>query len=205
MQEVRGFKGLSWIGNGVRLFLLCQTANGEPFGTWERNRLRITLRNLNCSSRGILILTRKVRPTHRSQLGFRDVLIAFPSSATNRLLRESFENFTHSRVETTTDAVRAFEMALQKPYRVFLFAYEFEQMEGTLLYELICKVYSTGGGPKKIAPGVIFIRENKDVTVSEDWIRDARVKDIISKPIRIDRLLRAVRGILEIHDPTSGE
>ncbi len=134
-----------------------------------------------------------------------DVLIAFPSSATNRLLRESFESFTHSRVETTTDAVRAFEMALQKPYRVFLFAYEFEQMEGTLLYELICKVYSTGGGPKKIAPGVIFIRENKDVTVSEDWIRDARVKDIISKPIRIDRLLRAVRGILELHDPTSGE
>jgi CheY-like chemotaxis protein len=138
-------------------------------------------------------------------IGVQDVLIAFPSSATNRLLRESFENFTHSRVETTTDAVRAFEMALQKPYRVFLFAYEFEQMEGTLLYELICKVYSTGGGPKKIAPGVIFIRENKDVTVSEDWIRDARVKDIISKPIRIDRLLRAVRGILEIHDPTSGE
>ena len=44
MQEVRGFRGLSWIGNGVRLFLICQTANGEPFETWERNRLRITLR-----------------------------------------------------------------------------------------------------------------------------------------------------------------
>lgn len=138
-------------------------------------------------------------------VGIQDVLVAFPSAATNRLLRETLENFTHSRIETTTDAIRAFEMALQKPYRIFLFAYEFDQMEGTLLYELLCKVYSTGAGPKPLAPGVIFIRESKEVPVSEEWVRDARVKDIISKPIRIDRLLRAVKGILEIHDPTTGD
>lgn len=131
------------------------------------------------------------------------VLVAFPSAPTNRLLRETLENFTHSRVDTTSDPVRAFEMALQKPYRILFLGFEFEEMSGPVLYELICRIHSTGNGPKQIAPGVIFVRESKDVKVSEEIIRDARVKDIISKPIRIDRLLRSVEGILEIHDPTT--
>lgn len=131
------------------------------------------------------------------------VLVAYPAAATRRLVRETLENFTDSIVETTSDPVRAFEMALQKPYRIFLFALDFGEMNGSILYELICKVYSTGHGPKKLAPGVIFIRESKEVAVSEEMVRDARVKDIVSKPIRIDRLLRSVDGILEIYDPTS--
>lgn len=134
----------------------------------------------------------------------RRVLIAYPSAPTTRLLRETLENFTDAQVETTSSAVRAFELALQKRYRLFFFALEMEDLNGPILYELISKVYSTGHGPESLAPGVVFIRENREETVPEELARDVRIKDVIAKPIRIERLLQAVKGVFEVRDPTTG-
>jgi hypothetical protein len=48
----------------------------------------------------------------------------------------------------------------------------------------------------------VLIREKDDPKLRDGSARDARVKDVVSKPIRISRLLESVRGVLEVKDPT---
>ena len=78
------------------------------------------------------------------------------------------------------------------------------ELEGPLLYELISKACSCGRGPKQLAPGVVFVREKDDAKLPKELERDVRVKDVISKPIRIDRRLKTVKSIVEVKDPTAG-
>ncbi len=132
------------------------------------------------------------------------VLVAHPVASTSRLIREALENFTECRVLSTPDPVRAFELALQRRCALFLFGMKVGELSGPMLYELISKGCSSGRGPSKLAPAVIFIREKDDPPVPDELNRDVRVKDIISKPIRIERLLEAVKSVLEVRDPTSG-
>lgn len=131
-----------------------------------------------------------------------EVLIAHPAASTARLIRETLENFTDCRVVTTSDPLRAFELALQKRYGLFLFAMQAGELSGPMLYELISKACTAGRGPRLLAPAVIFVREKDDPKLPDVLTRDARVKDVLNKPIRIERLLEAVDGILEVRDPT---
>lgn len=129
------------------------------------------------------------------------ILVAHPVSSTMRLIRETLGNFTSARVDSTSDALRAFELALQKPYRLFLFAIDLGKLDGPLLYELISTTYSTGHGAKDMAPGVVFIREKDDPKLPDELSRDARVKDVLTKPLRIERFLEAIGGSVEVRDP----
>jgi CheY-like chemotaxis protein len=131
-----------------------------------------------------------------------EVLIAHPVASTARLIRETLENFTDCRVVTTSDPLRAFELALQKRFGLFLFAMQTGELSGPMLYELISKACTAGRGPRLLAPAVIFVREKDDPKLPEVLTRDARVRDVLNKPIRIERLLQAVEGILEVRDPT---
>lgn len=131
------------------------------------------------------------------------VLVAHPVASTSRLIRETLENFTSCRVVSTPDPLRAFELALQRRYGLFLFGMVAGELSGPMLYELISKAYASGHGPKLLAPGVIFVREKDDPKLPKELNRDPRVKDVISKPIRIERLLEAVKGVLEVRDPTA--
>ncbi|MBP83011.1 MAG: hypothetical protein CMO61_04090 [Verrucomicrobiales bacterium] len=130
------------------------------------------------------------------------VLVAHPVSSTSRLIRETLESFTELEVETTSNFLRAFELALQKRYEMFFFGMSIGDLDGSLLYEMISKVYACGKSVRKLAPAVVFIRE-KDEKISEELERDVRVKDVVSKPIRIERLLKAVESIVEVKDPTT--
>ncbi|MDF1659708.1 MAG: hypothetical protein P1U58_18985 [Verrucomicrobiales bacterium] len=132
------------------------------------------------------------------------VLVVLPKASTTRLIRETLKNFTAAEVVTTSDPLRGFELALQRPYRIFVFGMQFETLSGPLLYELISKAYGNEHGPKRLAPGVVFVREEKDPKLPEELNKDVRIKDVISKPIRIDRLLKAVSSAVEVLDPTAG-
>ena len=132
------------------------------------------------------------------------VLVAHPVVSTARLMRETLENFTSAEVETTPNFLRAFELALQKRYEMFFFGMSIGDLDGPLLYELISKAYACGTGLRKLAPAVVFVREKDDPKLPEELERDVRVKDVVSKPIRIDRLLKAVESIVEVRDPTAG-
>src|SRR5690606_36146041 len=65
------------------------------------------------------------------------VLVAHPVASTTRLIRETLESFTDARVETASDPLRAFELALQRPYRLYLFAMRLGDLSGPMLYELV--------------------------------------------------------------------
>ena len=130
------------------------------------------------------------------------VLIVLPIASTTRLIRETFENFTSAEVLTTSNPLRGFELALQRSYRVFLFGMQFDDFSGPTLYELVSRAYANHHGPKRLAPGVIFIREENDPRLPDEFSQDVRIKDVISKPVRIDRLLKAVSHSVEVHDPT---
>jgi len=132
------------------------------------------------------------------------ILVVHELASTYRLVRETLENFTDGEVETTPDPLHAFELALQKNYQLFVFALKIQDMEGPLLYELISKAYTFGREKRKLAPGVIYIREKEDPRPPAELSRDARVKDIIVKPVSIDRLLKSVEGILDLKDPMTG-
>jgi hypothetical protein len=71
-----------------------------------------------------------------------------------------------------------------------------------MLYELISRAYASERGPRLLAPGVVFVREKDDPKLPDALARDVRVKDVLIKPIRIERLLDSVRGVLEVKDPT---
>lgn len=130
------------------------------------------------------------------------VLVAHPATSTTRLVRETLEQFTGARVITAADPLRAFELALQRRYSLFIFALRFDDLAGPMLYELISKACASGHGPHLLPPGVVFIREKDDPKPPETLLRDVRVKDVLAKPIRIERLLQAVSGALEVRDPT---
>ena len=123
-----------------------------------------------------------------------NVLVMHPKSSTARLIRETLENFTNCHVTTTADPLRAFALSLQQPFGLFLFAMK--------SVELICRACSAGRGLKSLAPAVIFVREKEDAKLSDEMKRDVRIKDVVNKPIRIERLLEAVGGVLEVRDPT---
>lgn len=133
------------------------------------------------------------------------ILVAHSAASTSRLIRETLESFTNGRVFATSDPLRAFELALQRRYGLFLFAMQLGELSGPLLYEMISLAYAAGRGPRQVAPGVVFIREKDDPRLPESLLRDVRVKDVLSKPIRIERLLESVGSVLEVRDPTAGE
>ncbi|MEX2577803.1 MAG: hypothetical protein WD342_02000 [Verrucomicrobiales bacterium] len=173
----------------------------------ERRKYR-TLRNIGASAPGANPAGvgdgKSAGPEEEGDGAPARVLVAHPVASTSRLVRETLESFTGSRVETSSNPLRAFELALQKPYRLFIFAMQMGEITGPMLYELISKAYTAGRGPKQLAPGVIFIREKDDAKLPEELSRDVRVKDVLTKPLRIERLLQPVAGVLEVRDPTTG-
>lgn len=130
------------------------------------------------------------------------VLVVHPVASTSRLIRETLESFTNGRVFATGDPIRAFELALQRKYGLFLFAMQVGELSGPMLYELVSTAYAAGRGPHLLAPAVVFVREKDDPRLPDSLDRDVRVKGVLSKPIRIERLLEAVAGALEVRDPT---
>lgn len=145
-----------------------------------------------------------IAPEAPASTGPDRVLLVQPAAATTRLIRETLENFTRAEVVATSDPLRGFELALQREYRLFLFGMQVGELSGPMLYELISKTYSSGWAPARLAPGVIFIRDSGDPQLPEELNGDVRVKAIIHKPIRIDRLLQSVGTSIDVLDPTTG-
>ncbi|MCB1233785.1 MAG: hypothetical protein KDM91_01785, partial [Verrucomicrobiae bacterium] len=129
------------------------------------------------------------------------VLVVHPVASTGRLVREALENFTHAEVDTSPDAIHGFELALRRHYRLFVFALFPPDLDGVLLYELLCKAHPRTHRASPTAPGVVFVRETGDPPPAADLARDARVKAILTKPLSIEKLLQSVDGTLKRRDP----
>lgn len=132
------------------------------------------------------------------------VLVVHQSAPTLRLIRETLTQFTTAEVETTPDSVYGFELALQRRYQLFIFGVTMEGLDGPLLYELISKAYGFCHKGARSAPGVLFLSERNGARRGEEFARDARVKGVLGMPLKIERLLEGVKGILEVKDSLGG-
>lgn len=129
------------------------------------------------------------------------VLVVHPAVSTCRLIREALESFTTAEVDTSPDAVYGFELALKKRYKLFFFGLKSPVIDGPLLYELISKAYGFCHEGARLAPAVIFINEPGARPPGPEITQDARVKAVLSKPLRIEKLLETVGGILPRKEP----
>ncbi len=144
-------------------------------------------------------------PPAESTLGAQQrVLIVHQAGSTRRLMQEALENFTDAEIHTAGSALRAFELAMTREFHLFLFSLEMEELNGPLLYEFIEKAYAHSQVGVRIPPGVIFIREPKGPDLSKEFRGDVRIKGILSKPLKIDTLLKQVGMSIPVLDPTAG-
>ncbi|MGI9243910.1 MAG: hypothetical protein ACR2RV_24145 [Verrucomicrobiales bacterium] len=128
------------------------------------------------------------------------VLAVHDEVGTLRLIREALGNFAVCDVDTSPTAEYAFELGLQRDYKLFLIGLKLPVLHGELLYELLSKAYPYCHEGKKVAPAVIYIGDDSTVARLHELKRDARVKDVLLKPLGIARLLEAVGGLIEMRE-----
>lgn len=129
------------------------------------------------------------------------VLLVHEETSTARLIREALQSFTHCQVDSTPNAEYAFERALQRPYDLFLFSLTMPILHGELLYDLIGKAYKHCHDGARSAPGIIYLGEENHRGRIDELQRDARVKGVLLKPLKIDRVLEKAKSVLPAKDP----
>ena len=113
-----------------------------------------------------------------------------------RLIRDALQSFTLCEVDTCLSGEAAFERCLQRRYRLLIFSLHLPNLPGELLYEMLAKVHHYGHVFGRSAPPVMFVGEPNDQNRSEELQRDARVKGVLLKPLRIERILAKARQVL---------
>ena len=65
------------------------------------------------------------------------VLASYHDTGTLRLLRDSVSNLLNIGIDTSPSAEYAYEMAIKRPYSLFIFGYHMPNLNGVLLLSLI--------------------------------------------------------------------
>jgi CheY-like chemotaxis protein len=124
------------------------------------------------------------------------VLLAEESLPFRRVIREALTAFRDCEVDDTPNGEHAFELALRRPYTLFLFALPLTEMDGYLLDRLIAKAYPLAHPGSHTAPPVIFLIRADETARFQQIQRDARVRGQIPMPPKLDALLALTEGIL---------
>ncbi len=128
------------------------------------------------------------------------VLAVHDDVGTLRLIREALGNFAVCDIDTSPTAEYAFELGLQRDYTLLLIGLKLPVLHGELLYELLSKAYPYCHEGRTVAPPVVYIGDESTVSRLHELKRDARVKDVVLKPLAIARLLEAVGGLIEMRE-----
>ncbi|GAA5149322.1 hypothetical protein GCM10023213_46840 [Prosthecobacter algae] len=124
------------------------------------------------------------------------VLLAEESLPFRRLIREALVSFRGCQVDETPSAERAFEMALSRPYQLFIFALTLPDMSGILLDSLLSRAYPLAHPGSHTAPPVIFMVRGEDSATHPNLTRSARVRGVLPYPPKLDLLLSLTTGLL---------
>lgn len=128
------------------------------------------------------------------------MLIAHDEVGTLRLIRETLGQFADCEVDSTPSAEYAYELALQRPYALFIFGLGLPVIAGELLYELLSKAYPYCHSGARTCPGVVYIADSSQASRAEELRREARVKGVLLKPLSIDRILDRVKGAVTLRE-----
>jgi CheY-like chemotaxis protein len=124
------------------------------------------------------------------------VLLAEPSLPYRRVIREALESFHHCRVDEAPSAERAFELALQHPYQLFLFALELPDFSGPLLDRLLARAFPRAHAGSLTSPPVVFLGRPEAANGLLGGHRVARHRGLLPCPPKLDSLLGLTRGLL---------
>jgi DNA-binding NtrC family response regulator len=126
------------------------------------------------------------------------VLVSHHDTGTLRLLRDSVSNLLNIGIDTSPSSEYAYEMAIKRPYSLFIFGLYMPNLNGVLLYDLLYKVYPSLYDGIRKCPAVIFIGEEEDIKTAGQIKRDARVKDILIRPLSIDRIIGVIENSMAL-------
>jgi CheY-like chemotaxis protein len=131
------------------------------------------------------------------------ILIVDDDATLSRLMREALTARLRCEVDATPNPEYAFELALKKRYRVFIFDFEMPMIDGALLFALIGKVYNHVNPPMRVPP-LIFISGRGDEQRAQELMREAGMRAFVPKPFPMNRLIDKVRELAPEIEP-SGE
>ncbi|HEY2799999.1 MAG TPA: response regulator [Chthoniobacterales bacterium] len=123
------------------------------------------------------------------------ILVVDDDTAVLRLMRETLQNFLRCEVDTSPKPEYAFELALKKTYDLMIFDFSMPMIDGTLLFQLISKVYENIKPPRMVPPLLIVSGQGGDERARE-LLKEARVCGFLPKPFTIARLLEKVKTCL---------
>lgn len=124
------------------------------------------------------------------------VLLGEESLSVRRLIREALVSFRGCEVDETPSAERAFEMAMRRPYQLFIFAVALPDMDGVLLDRLLAGAWPLAHQGSHTAPPVIFMLRHEDTAIHPNLTRDARVRGVLTYPPKLEVLLALTSGLL---------
>ena len=123
----------------------------------------------------------------------RSILVVDDEVDILRFLRETLGTFTVCTVDTSPSSEYAFELALKKPYDLFIFDFSMPVVDGALLYQMVRKTYQYGGWtPPRALPPLILLSGHGDKPRAQELIHEPGVRGLLAKPFTIERLLAKV-------------
>lgn len=124
------------------------------------------------------------------------VLLAEASLPYRRVIREALMAFRICEVDDAPSGERAFELALQREYSLFLFSLPLPDMTGDMLDRLLSKAYPMVHPGAHAAPPVIFLIQPGDALRFQELQRDVRVRGSMPLPPKLDVLLAVTASLL---------
>jgi CheY-like chemotaxis protein len=124
------------------------------------------------------------------------VLLAEESLPYRRVIREALVSFRCCRVDDAPSAERAFEMALQRPYQLFIFSLSLPDMSGAMMDRLLARAYPLVHSASITAPPVIFLLRSTELQTYQELQRDVRVRGSLGYPPKLESLLALTEGLL---------
>lgn len=114
-----------------------------------------------------------------------------------RFLRDTLTAFADCRVDTSPSPEYAFELAIRKPYDLFMFDFSMPIMDGAVLYNMIRKVHDFGVlSPARPLPPLILMSGNAEQRRARELLAEPGVRGLLPKPFSIERLLAKLESCL---------
>ena len=123
------------------------------------------------------------------------ILVVDDETSLMRLMSEALRAHFRCEVDATPNPEYAFELALKKRYRVFVFDFSMPMIDGAMLFALIGKVYNHVN-PPLIVPPLILISGRGDEERAQELMKEAGVRGFLPKPFPMNRLIDKIREIV---------
>ena len=122
------------------------------------------------------------------------ILVVDDDMSLARLISEALRTRFQCEVDATPNPEYAFELALKKRYRVFVFDFSMPMIDGAMLFALIGKVYNHVN-PPLVVPPLILISGRGDEARAQELMKEIGVRGFLPKPFAMNRLMEKIREV----------